>query len=193
MPAAPASSTLNVRAWAQSLPIVTAEDDLEKEFEARLAESSRLAFRVAYGVLRHREDAEDVAQEAFAKAHRSFHTLRDRDRFQAWLIRATWRLAIDRVRSNRRRSAHEQPAETSPESRIEPDVESRERHAHLWAAIDELPEAQRLVTVLAAIEGYDLKEVSRLVDAPEGTIKWRLFAARKTLQEKLQWMTPGKR
>ena len=38
---------------------------LEREFEARLIESSRLAFRVAYGVWRHRQDAEDVAQEAF--------------------------------------------------------------------------------------------------------------------------------
>jgi RNA polymerase sigma-70 factor (ECF subfamily) len=182
-----------VREWAQALPIVTADEDLEQEFESRLKESSRLAFRVAYGVLRHREDAEDVAQEAFAKAHRSFHTLRDRDRFQAWLVRSTWRLAIDRVRANRRRSAHERPEEAPPEARVDPDVERRERHAHLWAAIDALPEAQRLVTVLAAIEGYDIREVARLVDAPAGTIKWRLFAARKTLQEKLQWMTAGKR
>ena len=45
---------------------------LEREFEARLADSSRLAFRVAFSVLRQREDAEDVAQEAFAKAYRSF-------------------------------------------------------------------------------------------------------------------------
>jgi RNA polymerase sigma-70 factor (ECF subfamily) len=179
--------------WAQPLPIVTADEDLEREFETRLSESSRLAFRVAYGVLRQREDAEDVAQEALAKAYRSFRQLRDRDRFRAWLVRMTWRLAIDRIRANRRRSAHEQPVDVPPESHVDPDVERRERHAHLWAAIDELPEAQRLVTVLAAIEGHDLKEVSRLLDAPEGTIKWRLFAARKTLQEKLQWMTAGKR
>src|SRR5690349_1380317 len=94
----PASRSLNVREWAQPLPIVTSGEDLEREFERRLGESSRLAFRVAYGVLRHREDAEDVAQEAFAKAYRSFRALRDRDRFRAWLVRMTWRLAIDRLR-----------------------------------------------------------------------------------------------
>src|SRR5205814_5167285 len=82
-------------------------DDIEHEFEARLTESSTLAFRVAYGVLRHREDAEDVAQEAFVKAHRSFRQLRDRDRFRAWLVRMTWRLAIDRQRNDRRRLARE--------------------------------------------------------------------------------------
>lgn len=183
---------MNVREWAQSLPIVTSEEDLEREFERRLAESSRLAFRVAYGVLRHREDAEDVAQEAFAKAYRAFRTLRDRDSFRAWLVRMTWRLAIDRLRSNRRRSAHEQAVETSPDPPVDAEVDERERHAHLWAAIDDLPESQRVVTILAAIEGYDLKEVSRLLDVPEGTIKWRLFTARKALLEKLRWMTEAK-
>ena len=181
-----------MREWAQPLPIVTSGEDLEREFERRLGESSRLAFRVAYGVLRHREDAEDVAQEAFAKAYRSFRTLRDRDRFRAWLVRMTWRLAIDRLRTNRRRSAHEQAVEAPPDPRIDPDVDARDRQAHLWAAIDELPESLRIVTVLAAIEGYDVKEVSRLLEAPEGTIKWRLFAARRTLQEKLRWMTSEK-
>ena len=180
---------MNVREWAQPLPIVTSDEDLEREFEARLAESSRLAFRVAYGVLRHREDAEDVAQDAFAKAHRSFRGLRDRARFRAWLVRMTWRMAIDRLRANRRRFAHEQAVEIVPDAAVHPDVEARDRDAHLWAAIDALPESLRIVTVLAAIEGHDLKEVSRLLDVPEGTIKWRLFTARKSLQERLRWMT----
>jgi RNA polymerase sigma-70 factor (ECF subfamily) len=180
-----------VREWAQPLPVVTADEDVEREFEWRLAESSSLAFRVAYGVLRHREDAEDVAQEAFAKAYQSFHQLRDRDRFRGWLVRMTWRLAIDRVRANRRRLAHEAPVDVSADASVEPEVEARDRRTRLWAAIDGLPESQRIVTVLAAIEGFDLKEVSRLLKVPEGTVKWRLFAARKTLGEQLRCMTEG--
>src|SRR5437762_6772653 len=86
---------------------VSVDQTLEAEFEARLVESSTLAFRVAYGVLRHRQDAEDVAQEAFVKAYRSFRELRDRERFRAWLVRMTWRLAIDRQRNDRRRIARE--------------------------------------------------------------------------------------
>src|SRR5215470_20140963 len=94
---------------ADRLPatLVTHDEDLDREFETRLVESSSLAYRVAYGVLRHREDAEDVAQDAFAKAYRSFHQLRDRERFRGWLVRMTWRLAIDRRRSDRRREARE--------------------------------------------------------------------------------------
>jgi RNA polymerase sigma-70 factor (ECF subfamily) len=179
---------VNVREWAQPLPIVTSDEDARQDFEARLADSSKLVFRVAYSVVRHREDAEDVAQEAFARAYRSFHALRDRERFRAWIVRTAWRLALDRVRANRRRGAYEQPMDDPPDAPVVPDVDARARHAHLWAAIDELPDAQRIVTVLAAIEGHDIREVSRLLAVPEGTIKWRLFAARKTLQEKLQWM-----
>jgi RNA polymerase sigma-70 factor (ECF subfamily) len=90
------------------------EQDLQREFEVRLIESSTLAFRVAYSVLRNSENAEDVAQEAFAKAYSSFRRLRDRDRFRSWLVRITWRLAINRLRSDRRRSLREAvPVETS--------------------------------------------------------------------------------
>src|SRR5215216_3956084 len=99
--------------------LVTAQDDLAEEFEARLRDSGTLAFRVAYGVLRHREDAEDVAQEAFVKAHRSFRQLRDRERFRAWLVRATWRLALDRRRGDRRRTAREETVERPIESSTE--------------------------------------------------------------------------
>src|SRR5438045_8080293 len=86
---------------------VTADRTAEQEFEARLAESSTLAFRVAFSVLRHRQDAEDVAQEAFVKAYRRFTQLRDRDRFRAWLVRLTWRLALDRRRGDLRRETRE--------------------------------------------------------------------------------------
>jgi RNA polymerase sigma-70 factor (ECF subfamily) len=170
---------------------VSVDDHLEREFETRLMESSTLAFRIAYSVLRHRQDAEDVAQEAFAKAYRSFHQLRDRDRFRAWLARMTFRLAIDRQRANRRRGAHEEVVPDiagAPGPTTEQTAEARERSTHLWRAIDALPEKLRVVTVLAAIEGHDLAEVSRLLEVPVGTVKWRLFAARKELQESLRWL-----
>src|SRR5712691_9571795 len=91
--------------------LIGVEPELAQEFEVRLVESSTLAFRVAFGVLRHRQDAEDVAQEAFVKAYRSFRQLRDRDRFRAWLVRMTWRLAIDRQRNDRRRASRDRSAE----------------------------------------------------------------------------------
>src|SRR5687767_15656899 len=114
---------------------LTVDEQLQHEFDCLLVESSRLVFRVAFGVLRHREDAEDVAQEAFTKAYRSFGQLRDRNRFRSWLVRTTWRAAIDRYQENRRRGGRELAGDVdsaaSPES-----AESSERANRLWRAID---------------------------------------------------------
>jgi RNA polymerase sigma-70 factor, ECF subfamily len=176
---------------------VTVDRTLEQEFEARLVESSTLAFRVAYGVLRQRQDAEDVAQEAFVKAYRSFTQLRDRERFRAWLVRITWRLALDRQRSDRRRLVREDKSDdvrsedvrrARPSGRAEDDLLARERAQLLWNAIDALPEKLRVAIVLANIEGHDVDEVARLLDLPVGTVKSRLFSARQKLKESLQWM-----
>ena len=176
--------------------LVGVDQERERDFEARLVESSTLAFRVAFGVLRHRQDAEDVAQEAFVKAYRSFGQLRDRDRFRTWLVRMTWRLAIDRQRGDRRRtSRHVEHEATSRPGRSGPvaqaavdDMLARERAEHLWAAIDALPEKLRVVVVLANIEGHDIADVARLLALPPGTVKSRLFLARQRLKEQLQWM-----
>ena len=180
--------------------IVTVDEDLAREFEARLVESSTLAFRVAFSVLRQREDAEDVAQEAFAKAYRSFRQLRERDRFRAWLVRMTWRMALDRHRANKRRLAREGvevdlpwPQRSRRQTRLASAttgdaVLANERAEQLWLAIDELPEKLRLVIVLAGIQGHDIREVATLLDVPDGTVKSRLFLARKQLRERLSWM-----
>src|SRR3954469_18499440 len=180
--------------------LVIVDRELDREFEARLIESATLAFRVAYGVLRHRQDAEDVAQEAFVKAYARFRELRDRDRFRAWLVRITWRLAIDRQRSDRRRHAREGAVEgralngattaahggAGPAVGVLEELQGRERAAQLWSAIDELPEKLRVALVLANIEEHDIAEVARLLAVPEGTVKSRLFLARQRLKERLQ-------
>ena len=193
---------MHERADQLAVRFVAVESELEREFERRLVESSTLAFRVAYGVLRRREDAEDVAQEAFAKAYRSFRQLRDRERFRAWLVRMTWRLALDRQRSDRRRAARDRSAEAlrhmSPVARhmspvaqgfspaVLEEIAARERAQCLWQAIDALPEKLRIVVVLAGIEEYDLQEVARLLNVPLGTVKSRMFAARERMREHLQ-------
>jgi RNA polymerase sigma-70 factor (ECF subfamily) len=191
-----------LHAWDSGL---TVDQALAREFESRLVESSTLAVRVAYSVLRNREDAEDVAQEAFAKAYRSFSQLRDRELFRAWLVRMTWRMALDRQRANRRRAAREAhpdswlpasagrsgelPGPVGPvEADLQVGLEARERAEHLWRAIDALSEKLRIVIVLAGIQEHDIKEVAALLDLPEGTVKSRLFAARQQLKDALSWM-----
>jgi RNA polymerase sigma-70 factor (ECF subfamily) len=163
--------------------------EIAREFEQRLAECSALAFRVALGVLRNRADAEEVAQEAFLRAYRNFHRLRERERFRAWLARITWRLALDRLRATGRRERREIASmDPSPSPSVEDLAGSHEFQQHLAQAMDELPEKLRLALILAAIEGYNLQEVSRLLDVPAGTVKSRVHLARKRLAERLRWL-----
>ena len=68
----------------------------------------------------------------------------------------------------------------------------RERAAHLWRAIDALSEKLRIVIVLAGIQEYDIREISTLLELPEGTVKSRLFAARQQLKDALSWMAPDR-
>ena len=130
-------------------------------------------------------------------ACRRFYQLRDRTRFRTWLVRMAWRLALDRQRTNRRRLAREsKPAPSVRGSSGEPDTNrttaldgllARERREHLWAAIDSLPEKLRIVVVLNSIKEQDTAEVARLLGLPEGTVKSRLFLARRRLREYLKW------
>jgi len=170
---------------------VSLDPALEREFAKRVADSSTLAFRVALGVLRRREDAEDVAQDAFLRAHRGFASLRDRDRFRAWLVRTAFRLALDRLRGEKRRARREDAVAIEAPVRTE-SVEDAAARAELRArvseAVDALPEKLRIVTVLAAIQEHDVASVARILELPEGTVKSRLHLARKALAERLRWL-----
>jgi RNA polymerase sigma-70 factor, ECF subfamily len=168
---------------------VSVDDSLEREFEQRLADCPTLAYRVALGVLHNTAEAEDVAQEAMLRAYRNFSRLRDRDRFRGWLVRMAWRLALDRIRAAGRRARREHASmEAVSEINAENVAASQEFERHVACAVDELPEKLRMVIVLAAIEGYNTREVASLLDIPEGTVKSRLFLARKQLAKSLQWL-----
>ena len=164
------------------------EAQLEQEFEQRLADCPTLAYRVALGVLRNTAEAEDVAQEAMLRAYRSFHRLRDRERFRAWLVRTAWRLALDRIRAAGRRERRERVVmeERREEAGVESLLATREFERQLATALDALPEKLRMAIVLAAIEGYNTREVAKLLEIPEGTVKSRLHLARKQLAETLR-------
>lgn len=175
---------MHERAVPLSGASMAVDDDAAREFEACLADASTLAFRVAYSVLRQREEAEEVAQDALLRAYRRFAQLRDRARFRGWIARMTWRLALDRQRATRRRLAREisvVPAATASAN----GGPAAERTARLWHAIDALPEKLRWPIVLGAIHGYDTREVAALIGVPEGTVKSRMSAARRRLKELL--------
>jgi RNA polymerase sigma-70 factor, ECF subfamily len=173
---------------------VTGEEaSLEREFHNRLADGATLAFRVALGVLRDRHEAEDVAQESLLRAYRNFYRLRDPATFRSWLVRIAWRTALDHRRARKRRERHEEDAAQhgaremeSASQNAEDLAASREFERRVQQELDALPEKLRIVMVMAAIEGYDTREVAQLLQLPEGTVKSRLRLARARLANKLR-------
>jgi RNA polymerase sigma-70 factor (ECF subfamily) len=178
------------RKVGEDLELGAAQADTRREFEERLAECGPLAYRVARGVLRNTADAEDVAQEALLRAYRQFDRLRDRSRFRAWLVRIAFRLALDRLRSGKRRDVRDtlwsQPEYQPRAANAEDLAASNEFQAHLDHALSELPEKLRLVLLLAAMEGHTIDEIAGMLGISTGTVKSRIFYARRQLAEKLR-------
>jgi RNA polymerase sigma-70 factor, ECF subfamily len=113
--------------------------------------------------------------------------LRDRRRFRGWLVRIAFRLALDRTRSAKRREVRETLwSQSAHRASTEDLAASSEFQAHLEDALEGLSEKYRLVLLLSAMEGHTLEEVAGLVGVPLGTVKSRLFFARKYLAEKLR-------
>ena len=173
----------------RAVPPDSAAEATRRELERLLAENAPLAYRVAMGVLRNPAEAEDVAQEALLRAYRKFDRLRDAQRFGAgWCASAfVWR-SIVRVRRGGARSATlwARPELRPPLPSVEEIAASRQFEERLRNALEELPDRLRLVILLTAMEGHSMEQVAALLDVPVGTVKSRLFAARKRLAEKLR-------
>src|SRR5205807_7748983 len=141
-----------------------AQADTKREFEERLAECGPLAYRVARGVLRNTSDAEDVAQDALLRAYSKFDRPRDRNRFRAWLVRIAFRLALDRLRSGKRRELRDtlwsQPEHKPPAATAENLAASNEFQARLENALAELPEKLSMALLLAAMKGHTIDKIA---------------------------------
>jgi RNA polymerase sigma-70 factor (ECF subfamily) len=156
----------------------------------------RAARRVAMAALPARADADEAVQEAYVTAWRSLDRLEDPSAFRAWLLRITWRKALDRRRSvvawlrrvRRDDDAHDDPLIErlrAPGAAPDQALLAQERDRIVSQLIRSLPARLRDPFLLASSGEHRYEEIAALLGIPLGTVKWRMAEARRVLRDKL--------
>lgn len=167
-------------------------------FGALIELHGRAARRVAFAALGNAADADEAVQDACFTAWRGIHGLDDPSAFRAWLLRITWRKALDRRRAMSRwmrrltTRASNDPSETELWDLAPADGEdqenallARERDRAIARVIQALPPKLRDPFLLAASGEHRYEEIAVLLKLPLGTVKWRMFEARRVIKDKL--------
>lgn len=157
----------------------------------------RRAYALAYGVVRHQDDALDVVQDAFIKAHKYLDKFEGNSSFYTWLYRIVMNLAIDHLRKHRRVKPvelDESKLEDGGDESLLPRIlggnpgralMDKEIRARIDQALDQLSENHRSVLVMRELEGLTYEEMAVAMDCSKGTIMSRLFHARRNMQKRL--------
>jgi RNA polymerase sigma-70 factor (ECF subfamily) len=161
-------------------------------FEPLVEKYRQRVWRLAYQVLHDREEAWDVAQEAFVRAFHSLPSFRGQSAFYTWLFRITVNVATDRHRQRGaqarafgpERVSEEEWARTTPDPGGGPEQQAarKEQRERIRSALDALPPKARTIIMLSDVEGLSYREIAEVLNCPIGTVMSRLHNARKRLK-----------
>lgn len=191
---------------APSLPVVAAADELRALFDkARDGDERALAklchemrprlYRVAYSIVRDRDEADDLAQEALIRAVTKRFLFLGRGSVAGWMTRIVANLAKNRLRDGRRRreimegalpdEKAARGAEPSAVRAADDVAEENQTRAKLVAAMEALPERQRDVVRLHIVAGFDFGDVAEQLGMTEANARVTFSHAKKKLMEKI--------
>lgn len=168
----------------------TAYGELVRRYQDRV-------YTLVHGVIQNHDDALDLTQDVFVRAHSSLRQFREEAVFYTWLYRIALNACIDFNRRKRRTpepfsldgdllgEIGFEPSDCRPSSQPERALENKELARLLRRAIAGLPEPLRVAVVLHDIEGLQQKEIAALLHCPVGTVKSRIQRGRCELRMKL--------
>lgn len=163
-----------------------------QSFELLILKYQSRLFATVLNVVKDRELAEDITQEAYMKGFDKLDTLKNREQFYPWLKRIALNLALNHFeRAKRVMDVENEEDETSFFERI-PDGESPEElivkeelKRYVRRYVDALPDKLRVVVVLREIEDMSYEEIAEMMNIPIGTVRSRLFNARQMIKDRL--------
>jgi RNA polymerase sigma-70 factor (ECF subfamily) len=169
----------------------------EIDFEAAAREHRSFLLQIAVASTRNPTDAEDVVQEALMRGYRGIKRFRGDCPLRIWLSRIVVRVAINHHRSLARRLKRwvffadlEAVREDGSVQEFEPadplGFFDREALLDIRKHVSRLPDDFRVPLVMLAVEGLTIPEIAAILEIPQGTVKSRIFYARKRLKETLK-------
>jgi RNA polymerase sigma-70 factor, ECF subfamily len=176
--------------WASDDNLVQAAREGDEDAFALLMERHReWVRRLINAVVRDAEQAEDLTQEAFCRVHRNLGGYTEQERFVPYLKRIAVNLARNFLRDQKRRAALTEHLRREPPLGLIIDplamLDLRAMRAELRDALDRLGPEQRQALLLHYFSGLSVEEIAREVDCPPGTVKSRLFHARRQVRRAL--------
>jgi RNA polymerase sigma-70 factor (ECF subfamily) len=155
-------------------------------FDALVVRYMRRAFAVAYRLMGQREDAEDLVQETFLAVLEKIHTFQAGRAFSPWFFRILVNRGLNARKSRSLRNVDQIP-ETAASSLASPEREAEraELRGELGRAMQALPDRQKTIVRLFELEGFASPEIAEILGISEGTVRWHLHEARKTLRKAL--------
>lgn len=145
-----------------------------------------LVFTLALRMLKHREEAEEVAQDTFVKVFRSLNRFKGDSKFSTWIYKVAYNTCLDRIKKNRR-YYNDVAIDEFTFNKLDvidnalENIISEEKSALIKTCIDKLPEDSSALLTLFYFEELSLDEISKITNVESNTLKVKLFRARKKL------------
>ncbi len=150
-----------------------------------------LAYNIALRITRNKEDAEEIAQDAFVKVYQSLHTFKGDSKFSTWLYKIVYHLSLTRIRKKDLFDGS-----SDDDNFSEPDDEAafdalstlkiKERNKFVSNAINKLDDNDQLIVTLFYMNELSIDEIHDITGMTESNIKVRLFRSRKKLMSILE-------
>ena len=153
-------------------------------------------YQICYRMLGNKQEAEDIAQEAFVRAYINLHSYDQKRKFSTWIYRIATNLCIDRIRKKKPdyyldaevagTDGLDMYSQIAADEKLPEDVVAQmELQERIQYEISRLPDKYRSVIVLKYIEELSLHEISEILDMPLGTVKTRIHRGREALRKQL--------
>ena len=174
-----------------------AQKEDKEAFEELVRRHQARVFAVAGGILRNKEDVEDIGQQVFLKAYFSLKRFDQRAAFSTWLYKITVNECWDLLRKRKVRpllyeadlseeQARQYGASEEREEQAQDVSEKLEKRQELERLLDCLEERDRTMLVLKEVQGFSVEEIAEILGINGNTVKVRLFRARQRITERLR-------